>query len=822
MLNLGAKQKIIAPDAKIEMQTGHSKIGAKTMKNALRLFFISIVIFAHSFSATIVVRNTNDTGDESLRTALQAANANPGPDVIEFLIPTSDANYDAVNGYWSIHVQSTLPTITDDSLTIDGFSQHVMNPEASPDMPLIVISGFGISQQSHGLLFWGAYNTITSICIGGFRGAQIWIKGQYAHDDSVQGCYIGLYPDGITPMNDPQNPGFPLEFSKGVLISNTAKNNLIGGSQDYMRNVICNMFTEGVLIEESYGNKVQGNYIGVARDGLTPQGNGWIDVPRYNREERKISRYSSLSIQTGSASNIIGGAAAGERNVICAGGRAGIRIEGVGADSNVVRGNYLGLGADGLAHDNLGNAESGLKIQRGAQYNVIGGEEAGAGNVIADNGSSGLQIRENVSHNVIVGNLIGLTADGASAAPNAHNGIYLFGQADSGFPQDNLIGPGNVIIADGEEAADESYAYTWAAVRLDSSGTTRNKVFGNWLSTDKSGALGSDFNSGVIIGGGAHDNVVGPENTIANTKKYGVWIRQKKSIQNSITANSYANNGLQHIFLSDSGNTMIAAPQNMFVDADSVSGFCVPLGKVELYVDDGATFVDSVFADAAGHFVWNGQTNDAVFVATATDTAGNSSEFSSSQNVPVELAAFAAHSTRNGVLLTWRTASESNNLGFYLQRGASDFQDIAFVAGHGSSAEQHDYSCLDETPVNGTANYRLRQVDFDGAVSFSQSVSITLQRASAFSLLPPFPNPFNGETALRLQLAEKAVVDVRVFNVRGEYIAPIFRGDLGAGEHRLTWNGRGYAGAPMPSGLYIIRAAINGKWAWQHKVMFVR
>src|ERR1700704_2176239 len=68
-------------------------------------------------------------GNLSLREAINAANANPGPDTINFNIPTTDPNY---NGqWWTIRLGPTgmdgsgvsLPALVDDGTTIDGFSQ---------------------------------------------------------------------------------------------------------------------------------------------------------------------------------------------------------------------------------------------------------------------------------------------------------------------------------------------------------------------------------------------------------------------------------------------------------------------------------------------------------------------------------------------------------------------------------------------------------------------------------------------------------------------------------------------------------------------------
>ena len=260
---------------------------------------------------------------------------------------------------------------------------------------------------------------------------------------------------------------------------------------------------------------------------------------------------------------------------------------------------------------------------------------------------------------------------------------------------------------------------------------------------------------------------------------------------------------------------MLEAPRNLFVDANSVSGNCVPFGKVELYIDDGQTFVDSVFADANGDFTWNGQTNDAVFLATVTDPAGNSSEFSSSEGVPVELSAFQARATTGGVLLTWRTETETNNLGFYVQRGPN-FHDIAFVPGHGTTASPNDYSFFDRAS-DGELSYRLRQVDFDGATTFSDVVAVTTSAPEKTALQPPYPNPFNGETAILLNLVDDAEVVVEVFNIRGEKIADLYSGGLEAGSHRLVWKGD-----MSPSGLYLIRATVDGAKVMQQKALYVR
>lgn len=755
------------------------------------------------FSAEFVVTHGDDSGEGSLRWAIKEANLHSGADTVRFAIPQSDPSFDSTDNFWTIVLYSTLTSVTDDSLFIDGYSQRDMLPQATADQPLIQVSGYGITGDSHGLLLWSAYNRVRGLSLGGFRGATMWIKSQFAHHNCIEGCHIGVLPDGLSGMYDVKQSNFGVESSRGIYISQGAHHNQIGGAEDGQRNIICNMYYEALLIEESSENIIQGNYIGVLKNGTQPLGNGWIDVPRYDIENRKLQRYPAVHIYIASAKNTIGGAEPGQGNVICASGRAGIRIEHAGSDSNVVQGNYLGVGADGEYHENLGNAEAGLKIQREAHRNCIGGEDPGAGNVISGNGSSGLQLRENTRHNRIIGNHIGLNAAGTARVPNGHNGVYLFGQKDKGFPQYNQIGPGNIIIANGEEREEESNGLTWAAVRMDSAETAFNSVFENRLGTNASGTLGSDYNSGVIVGGGAHDNTIGPNNTIANNKKYGVWVRQSGSSRNTITQNFIYENGRKAIFLSEGGNTMLPAPTDLVVSDSQVSGSCEANGQVELFSADGRTFLGSVTAGANGYFSWSGDPGGESVLTSVTDTDGNTSEYSESGSVPVELSLFRVERLPQGVQITWRTESETNNLGFYVERSTDDnFVEIAFVPGNGTTVEPATYSFVDEIDLLQPMHYRLRQVDFDGSTTVSTILTVDAQLPQSFELTPPYPNPFNGSTVFRCRVPERSTVIVEVFNGRGQRIRQLMNRDMPAGELQLFWDGTDDQGRRVSSGLY--------------------
>lgn len=95
--------------------------------------------------------------------------------------------------------------------------------------------------------------------------------------------------------------------------------------------------------------------------------------------------------------------------------------------------------------------------------------------------------------------------------------------------------------------------------------------------------------------------------------------------------------------------------------------------------------------------------------------------------LPVELAWFRASLTpETSVLLEWRTTSELNNEAFEVERSKNgfDFTQIARINGAGTTTQPVDYSLLDEQPLAGLSYYRLKQIDFDGTVTYSGLVSV--------------------------------------------------------------------------------------------------
>ena len=128
--------------------------------------------------------------------------------------------------------------------------------------------------------------------------------------------------------------------------------------------------------------------------------------------------------------------------------------------------------------------------------------------------------------------------------------------------------------------------------------------------------------------------------------------------------------------------------------------------------------------------------------------------------VPIVLSRFTALQREGGaVVLAWATVSETNNFGFYLQRrrnGDVPFVDVpgAFVAGHGTTIVPQQYSFTDRPETVGEWWYRLKQVDLDGGVQYSEptrtegTTDVSTTAPLAFALGQNYPNPFNPTTTI--------------------------------------------------------------------------
>jgi hypothetical protein len=193
--------------------------------------------------------------------------------------------------------------------------------------------------------------------------------------------------------------------------------------------------------------------------------------------------------------------------------------------------------------------------------------------------------------------------------------------------------------------------------------------------------------------------------------------------------------------------------------------------------------------------------------AQAKDSNGSVSSWSDSihvfvsQTVPVELANFSGVVIGEKVTLHWTTVSETNNLGFAIERSQDRncWRQIGFANGRGTIVEQIKYTFTDASPLSGASYYRLRQVDFDGSETLSKIIAIQLAKPTGPTLSAAYPNPFNSMTRFTYELPETMSVDISIYSINGVLKQTIFHDTQEAGSHDLVW-----CADSSPSGVYIV------------------
>ncbi|MDP2302496.1 MAG: T9SS type A sorting domain-containing protein, partial [Ignavibacteria bacterium] len=191
--------------------------------------------------------------------------------------------------------------------------------------------------------------------------------------------------------------------------------------------------------------------------------------------------------------------------------------------------------------------------------------------------------------------------------------------------------------------------------------------------------------------------------------------------------------------------------------------------------------------------------------------------------IPVEMTTFTADVVRDEVMLKWETSSETNNMGFKVEKkktGSVNWTEAGFVEGKGNTAEKQNYNFREKGLEVGKYSYRLIQTDFDGKTNYSREIEVDVTNPREYALYQNYPNPFNPTTVISYSLPEKSEVTIRIYSTLGEYIGMIEQGTKDAGYYRVDFDGK-----QLTSGTYIyqLRAtSSNNTFTDTKKMLFIK
>jgi hypothetical protein len=329
-----------------------------------------------------------------------------------------------------------------------------------------------------------------------------------------------------------------------------------------------------------------------------------------------LPNHNGVDIREEARGNVVGGSEPGERNVISGNKGVGVTIAG---NANLVLGNYIGTDRSGTS--GIPNGMEGIWIATGAQDNIIGGSSAEERNVISGNDLFGLNISgSGATANLVRGNYIGIDATGTRPLPNGHGLVVSDGS------QNNVIGgsergQGNVISGND------------TGVLIRGSDTSENTFLGNYIGTDPTGSEMFPNARGIWLLEGAHHNTIGGTgpgegNVISGNNLSGVDVEGSATVSNTIRGNSIHSNHFKGIDNISNGNGGLKPP--VITGVSPIAGVACPGCTVDIYSDssdEGEIYEGSTVADADGAFIFEAAPSGPNVTATATDGDGNTSVF---------------------------------------------------------------------------------------------------------------------------------------------------------------------------------------------------
>lgn len=186
--------------------------------------------------------------------------------------------------------------------------------------------------------------------------------------------------------------------------------------------------------------------------------------------------------------------------------------------------------------------------------------------------------------------------------------------------------------------------------------------------------------------------------------------------------------------------------------------------------------------------------------------------------VPVELISFSAIVENGKVRLNWYTAFESNNAGFKIERSkdGSNYEEIFFIGGNGTTTNRNVYNYLDEEVSSGVYYYRLKQVNYDGSFVYLNVVSVDLGIPEKFILEQNYPNPFNPKTVITFKTPTKGQITLIVYDVLGNEAATLINEQKQAGSYVVEFDA-----SQLTSGIYFYNLTV-GEFSSTRKMILLK
>ncbi|MBN1426468.1 hypothetical protein JXA88_18115 [Candidatus Fermentibacteria bacterium] len=194
-------------------------------------------------------------------------------------------------------------------------------------------------------------------------------------------------------------------------------------------------------------------------------------------------------------------------------------------------------------------------------------------------------------------------------------------------------------------------------------------------------------------------------------------------------------------------------------------------------------------------------------------------------NVPVELSSFSGVGGAGFAQLRWETATEHENLGYYLLRKAAGVEAFArvnqdLIQGAGTTLDPSVYQYRDEGLTAGTYLYKLVDVSFDGATAEHGPLTVSVGEALPFAYSIQAKN--GDAVEFRLSLPAQTPMSLKVYDLAGREVWTLEREDMAPGTYTIAWPGLTAMGSRAASSTYVYRVRCGDAFVQTGKVVLLR
>lgn len=542
-------------------------------------------------------------------------------------LPNTTTNVSYFDAFIYQGTQYRAAYIVTKPVIIDGYTQCGASPNTqavgNDGTIRVEFRGASASAQFVGLHFasGSSGSVVRGLALSNFGRGQL--SAVHSNNHIFAGNYIGLRPDGLganSLVRGGGNVGIRLFYAQNVII---------GGTTPADRNIVSGVGNDGIQFEDGAAyNHIIGNYIGTAPNGV----------------DRRHNASDQIDIQQGAHHNWVGGilldgqgnpildangrtqADPNKRNIISGGQGDGLEItHETSTTGNHVVGNWIGLTATGTA---LGNGEDGINLEDHVNENHV------YQNIIVNNGSDGVVIWA-AEHNYIYDNWIGVLPDGTPMG----NGTFKIGGTSRNPYSTSTLSKGNhgIHLLSG---SDDNV--------IERNHIAYNGQYGIYLSAETTYSTDED---GGVVGNPEDESArcANQRNTISKNFMYGNEDFSAIRNRNGTSPCPLLQNAGMRIpvWVSASTNTLMGTLDVTRDVKDAQGNITVqPCSNCVVEVFHNSTITPLGIGDwVQGHFyIASGVTNssgravvifpqggisaDSILVATATDSFGNTSQFS--------------------------------------------------------------------------------------------------------------------------------------------------------------------------------------------------